>query len=130
MATTCRSKISASRWTCSSAVQLPARGRWIRPCAGAFAKCTEGAHYAPLRRLDLGATRMYLGLIDPIDAVDGALQRVAGARRHLPDFGLATACGWGRRPLNDSVEALLRLERDVIDKLASIPAHNPYQPEA
>ncbi len=84
-----------------------------------FAKGTEDAHYEPLRRLDIGDARMYLGLIDSSDGRQGALQRVEVARRHLPVFGLGTACGWGRRPLDESVEALLRLERDVAEQVAN-----------
>ena len=75
--------------------------------------------YAPLERLDVGSARVYLGLIDAIDGVQGALDRAAVARRHLPSFGLATACGWGRRPLSQKVQDLLDLERSVADAMAT-----------
>jgi hypothetical protein len=75
--------------------------------------------YAPLERLDVGSARVYLGLIDSIDGVQGALDRAGVARRHLRSFGLATACGWGRRPLSESVQDLLDLERRVADALAA-----------
>lgn len=78
-----------------------------------FAHGTEDAHYAPLAGLDARGARLYLGLIDSSDGVAGTLRRVEVARRHYPEFGLATACGWGRRPLSERVESLIELERDV-----------------
>jgi hypothetical protein len=78
-----------------------------------FAKGLEDAHYRPLQELDIGDARVYLGLIDISDGVAGATARTDVARRYLADFGLGTACGWGRRPLSESVTDLLQLERDV-----------------
>jgi hypothetical protein len=80
-----------------------------------FAKGLDDDHYRPLAGLDAGDARVYLGLIDPIDGVEGARGRVEVARRHLKDFGLGTACGWGRRPLTERVEELLRLEARVAE---------------
>ena len=74
--------------------------------------------YAPLERLEVGGARVYLGLIDPTDGVDGALRRSEVARRHLSSFGLATACGWGRRPVEERVEDILSLERAVAEAAA------------
>ncbi len=82
-----------------------------------FSRGLEDDHYRPLQHLDIGDARMYLGLIDPVDGVDGTVNRVEVARRHLPTFGLGTACGWGRRPLSQSVEDLLQLERDVATRV-------------
>jgi hypothetical protein len=82
-----------------------------------FARGLQDSHYRDLSRLDIGQARVYLGLIDPSDGVDGATARTQVARRHLAEFGLGTACGWGRRPLSESVEDLLELERDVADQL-------------
>lgn len=56
----------------------------------------DDAYFRPLRdwqrRLE---TRLYLGLIHPGDP-DGNRARLAAARRHVSDFGLASDCGWGR----------------------------------
>jgi hypothetical protein len=73
--------------------------------------------YAPLEQLDVGDARVYIGLIDPSDGIEGALERVAIAARHLDSFGVATPCGWGRRPLSQRPEDLLRLNRDVAEAL-------------
>lgn len=75
------------------------------------------AFYAPLERLDVGDTRVFIGLVDPWDGVEGALQRIEVARRHLSDFGIATPCGWGRRPPSETPDSLLRLNREVADRI-------------
>jgi hypothetical protein len=80
-----------------------------------FARGTEDEHYAPLAGLAARDARLYLGLIDSSDGLSGALSRLEVARRHYPDFGLATACGWGRRPLSERVQSLIELEHNVAD---------------
>ena len=44
-----------------------------------------------------------------------SLRRTEVDRRHLGSFGLATACGWGRRPVEERVEDILALERAVAE---------------
>jgi hypothetical protein len=70
-------------------------------------------HYAPLEDLDVGDARVYLGLVDVSDGLEGARARIELARRHLADFGVATPCGWGRRPADQRVEDLLALNAEV-----------------
>lgn len=70
-------------------------------------------HYAPLDDLDVGDARVYLGLIDVSDGLDGALTRIELARAHLAAFGVATPCGWGRRPADQRIEDLLALNAEV-----------------
>jgi hypothetical protein len=74
-------------------------------------------YYAPLRDLELDGARLYLGLVHLHDGVEGAQRRAQLARRFAPQFGVATECGWGRRPPTQSIEAQLELERDVADAL-------------
>ncbi len=78
-----------------------------------FARGDRDDHYAPLADLEIPGARVYLGLIDASDRADGALRRCEIARRHLSSFGLATSCGWGRRPPEESVQDLIDLERVV-----------------
>jgi hypothetical protein len=80
--------------------------------------------YMPLEDLEVGAARVYLGLVDLSDGVEGALQRIEVARRYLPDFGVATPCGWGRRPPSQKPESLIDLNRRVAEAAAS---HEPFQ---
>jgi hypothetical protein len=56
---------------------------------------TDDAFYAPLARLKSGDARVYLGMVHSMDSF---AQRLAVARQHLPDFGLAAYCGFGRTP--------------------------------
>jgi hypothetical protein len=69
--------------------------------------------YAPLEHLAVGDVRIYLGLVDLSDGLQGALRRIELAGHHLESFGVATPCGWGRRPLSQKVQDLLNLNRDV-----------------
>jgi hypothetical protein len=54
------------------------------------------AFLAPLRDLDIGDTRVFLGLIHPHDGLEGANRRIALAKRYLKDFGIGAVCGFGR----------------------------------
>lgn len=59
----------------------------------------DDAYYAPLRGLALRPeTELYLGLIHDTDGVEGARRRIAAAETAVGDFGVATECGFGRRP--------------------------------
>ncbi len=69
--------------------------------------------YAPLGGLTLQReTELYLGMLHLDDGVEGAMQRIAVARRHVPSFGVATDCGWGRGG-SEAVAGLLALHRAV-----------------
>jgi hypothetical protein len=80
------------------------------------------ADYAALRALDLPAdTRLYLGLINLADGLDGARQRVAMAEAAgISDFGVAMFCGLGRPPAAGTpyrpvpIPALTRATPDTI----------------
>ena len=60
----------------------------------------DDAYYAPLERLELPAeTELYLGLVHREDGIEGARRREAVAARHVGrPFGIATECGMGRAP--------------------------------
>jgi hypothetical protein len=74
----------------------------------------DDAFHAPLARLRLPAgTELYLGLIHDTDGAEGTARRIAAARRHVSDFGIATECGFGRRPA-DSVPVLIALHQEVL----------------
>jgi hypothetical protein len=73
----------------------------------------DDAYFAPLAGLDLRpGTEVYLGLVHQTDGVDGARRRLSAATKALPQFGIATECGFGRRP-PDTVADLLALHRTV-----------------
>jgi hypothetical protein len=54
---------------------------------------SDDAFFAPLADLDPKGARVYLGLIHNMRRF---AERVAAARRFLPDFGLSAPCGFGR----------------------------------
>jgi SAM-dependent methyltransferase len=74
---------------------------------------TDEAYYAPLRELRLRPeTELYLGLVHHTDGVEGSARRLAMASRFASGFGVATECGWGRRP-PATVPELLRIHREL-----------------
>lgn len=78
---------------------------------------SDSAYFEPLTGLKRGRiAELYLGLIHLTDGMDGATRRIAAAKSTISDFGLATECGFGRRP-PETVLTLLDLHRDV----ASVP---------
>ncbi|HTI15986.1 MAG TPA: hypothetical protein VL461_15695 [Dictyobacter sp.] len=73
----------------------------------------DDAYFAPLQQLRLQpSTEFYLGLVHLTDGVEGTQQRVAAAQRVVPNFGVATECGMGRRTA-DTIPALLHVHREV-----------------
>jgi hypothetical protein len=75
----------------------------------------DAAYFAPLRNLKLAPrTELYLGLVHLTDGIDGALRRLSAARNVVEDFGIATECGFGRRP-SESIPALLQLHRQIAE---------------
>ena len=66
--------------------------------------------FAPLKDLRPRGARVYLGVIHHMD---GFKERIALARKYLPEFGLAAYCGFGRIPpaempavLNEHLQAI------------------------
>lgn len=57
-------------------------------------------------RLDPG-TELYLGVVHAKDGVDGTRKRIAAARKHVPQFGIASECGIARARRPDLVHSIL-----------------------
>jgi hypothetical protein len=75
---------------------------------------SDDGYFAPLARLDRErVAHLYLGLIHYTDGVEGAGRRIAVAARHRPDFGIATECGFGRRPSHQDLLRLIRLHAEI-----------------
>lgn len=73
----------------------------------------DSAYFAPLRNLKLRPeTRLFLGLVHPGDGIEGTRRRMAMAERFVKDFGIATECGFGRRP-PETVPDLLRVHAEA-----------------
>ena len=60
----------------------------------------EDGFFPPLEDLSIGDTRPYLGIVLD-DGVEAFERRAKAAARYLPDFGVASYCGWGREAPED-----------------------------
>ena len=76
----------------------------------------DDAYFAPLADLDIGGTVPYLGLVHHTDGEAGTRARIAAAKKVLPEFGIATECGFGRRPAAQ-IPDLLDIHLKVLDDL-------------
>ncbi len=73
----------------------------------------DAAYFAPLDDLRLHPeTELYLGLIHMTGGVEAAQRRIEAASRHVSGFGVATECGFGRRPA-ETVRDLMQIHADV-----------------
>ena len=73
----------------------------------------DTAYFAPLAGLELRPqTDLFLGLIHLNDGLEGACRRMAAADTVVTDYGVATECGFGRRPPH-TILPLLDLHRTV-----------------
>jgi hypothetical protein len=71
---------------------------------------SDHAYFASLDQLKLGSeTRIYLGVVHYTDGVEGAKLRISAAQKAIRDFGIATECGFGRRPKDQDIRDLLAL---------------------
>ena len=76
----------------------------------------DAAYFAPLDALDIEPAIPYLGLVHHTDGEAGTRARIATAKSVLPNFGIATECGFGRRPAAQ-IPALLDIHCRVLDAL-------------
>jgi hypothetical protein len=66
--------------------------------------------HRPLRNLKLGnGTELFLGVVHAKDGIEGTRARIAAARQHVPQFGIATECGMARARSEETVRSLLKI---------------------
>jgi len=82
------------------------------------ARDDEG-YFEPLRELRLPEeTELYLGVVHLTDGPLGTQRRIDAARRVLPfPFGVATECGFGRRP-PETISDLMQIHAEVAAPIA------------
>lgn len=69
---------------------------------------------APMRAFALAPqTEIYLGLIHAADGIDGANRRIALAHQYVPEFGIATECGFARARKPELVRSLLAIHAEA-----------------
>ncbi len=72
-------------------------------------------YFRPLKNLNLNPkTELYLGLIHYTDGVKGTQKRLQTAKSFVSKFGVATECGFGRRP-KETIPTLLEIHANVAD---------------
>jgi hypothetical protein len=81
----------------------------------------DDAYFAPLHDLRLPATtELYLGLVHITDGTEGTQRRIEAAQRALDrSFGVATECGFGRRPA-ETIPQLLRIHAEVSEPVGEL----------
>ena len=76
----------------------------------------DEAFFAPLDRLDIGDTKVFLGMVHHTDGIEDFRRRRDLARKHLSSFGIGSVCGYGRlnpKQLHD----VLRIHAEDADEL-------------
>jgi hypothetical protein len=86
---------------------------WLHLAGPRYLRSEDDSFFAPLADLDPRDARVFLGIVLPVDGVDGLRRRVATASRHISDFGVAMYCGFGRQPGQDP-DATLREHRATV----------------
>ena len=72
--------------------------------------------FAPLEGLDVGDTKIYLGMVHHTDGIDEFKKRRDLARKYLPEFGVAGVCGYGRVPAEDLAD-IVRVHTECAHEL-------------
>jgi len=73
---------------------------------------SDEAYFSPLKDLDIGKTELILGVVHNTDGLDGTRLRMETAGKFVSGFGIATECGFGRRPA-ESIPRLLQVHADA-----------------
>jgi hypothetical protein len=79
---------------------------WLHLAGPRYLRSEDEAFFAPLTGLHTPGTRIFLGIVLPLDGEEGLRRRHATASRFLHDFGVAMYCGFGRQPGQDPAETL------------------------
>jgi hypothetical protein len=79
---------------------------WLHMAGPRYLRSEDERFFAPLRDLDVGDTRVFLGIVLPLDGLPGLRRRHATAAKYLDDFGVAMYCGFGRQPGRDGEETM------------------------
>lgn len=86
---------------------------WIHMAGPRHLRSEDKSFFAPLAGLHLPDTRVYLGIVQPLDGLEGLRRRAATARHFLRNFGIAMYCGFGRQPGQNPGETLREHARVV-----------------
>jgi hypothetical protein len=88
---------------------------WLHLAGPRDLRSEDGRFFEPLRGLRASDARVFLGIVLPVDGVDGLRRRHATASKYLDDFGVAMYCGFGRQPGQDGMETMREHRRVVTE---------------
>ena len=94
---------------------------WLHLAGPKDLRSADSRFFAPLTGLRTPDTRVYLGIVLPVDGADGLRRRHATASKYLDDFGVAMYCGFGRQPGADGMETM-REHRQVVEAVVGAQA--------
>ena len=86
---------------------------WLHLAGPRYLRSEDERFFAPLADLRAPSTRVYLGIVLPIDSIPGLKRRQATASKFLDEFGVAMYCGFGRQPGRDGMQTM-REHRDAV----------------
>ena len=89
---------------------------WLHLAGPRDLRSRDERFFAPLAGLNTPDTRVYLGIVLPVDGGEGLRLRHATASKYLDDFGVANYCGFGRQPGEDGMETM-RAHRRAVEAL-------------
>ena len=90
---------------------------WLHLAGPRYLRSEDERFFAPLADLSLGDTRLFLGIVLPLDGIPGLARRHATASKFVDDFGVAMYCGFGRQPGRDGDETM-REHREAVLSVA------------
>jgi len=86
---------------------------WLHLAGPRYLRSEDRSFFRPLIDLEHGDTRVFLGIVLPLDGLGGLRLRHATASRYLRDFGVAMYCGFGRQPGQDGMQTMREHSRVV-----------------
>ena len=86
---------------------------WLHLAGPRYLRSEDERFFAPLADLQAPDTRVFLGIVLPIDGIPGLRRRHRTASKFLDDFGVAMYCGFGRQPGRDGRETMID-HRDTV----------------
>jgi hypothetical protein len=81
-----------------------------------YLRSEDDRFFSPLSELRTDNTRIFLGIVLPLDGIAGLKRRHETASKYLKEFGVSMYCGFGRQPGEDGTETM-REHRRVVKSL-------------